>query len=255
MSDPQPKKYPSTLSEREFDQVFEREFRDRFPKPSASELVQQAGGVLISAGISLWGLIAQGWGLLELGIFVAADFLVVFILNWVCIIFLPVALTQESRNMIRNWIWAGFTFLILAALFIGYFYAFEGRGPWKEIGDAWGTAVSFLSERHMIWPLIALAVSIIAQFVGDVLRWQQRGGHFIYWSGVMVLLRIFFIFIGGIFAAVLIASFEVGFKAAWLGYAAWAVLLAVDIFLVWMPVQIHINMEKAEKEKPRRRLP
>lgn len=218
---------------------------ERFPMPSRNELVVRHAMLLGVALIALYGVLALDWSASAIAVFFLAEVGVIWLLNWLTIALLPVALRDEDRRVVRAWAW----FASVALAMLGLWLAVEGRAGWEQlrggIASQAGAAWRWLGDNGLRLPIAGVAVVHLLDLSLDVVHWRRRGGEFRYWSGVTFLFRLWFCLSLGLFVAFFgwLSTQGLDRGTAW-AFVLWLVFVLSDLFAMWMPIWLRRKAER-----------
>ena len=216
---------------------------ERFPKQSPVQLGAHVGVVVAVAALGLWGIFAARWNATALLVFFAVEFVTIWALNWLAIALLPTHLEDSDRGVIKGWLW----FAGVVAIGLVAYGVIEGAAGLSRLGDALRVrargVLEFLEARRMLVPAAALVLIHLAGLLVDIGYWRQRGGAFRYWSAIVFVLRLWFVIVAGTFLAVAAAVTGLDWGGRTMVVLLWGLLLAAELFALWMPVAVRRKEE------------
>lgn len=227
----------SKLAEAKADEEMFVAMRQRFERLGPAQLIFRHLTIIATAGIAFWG-VSQGWTLGVLLLFFAAEFAAVMVLNALSIIFLPVKLTPTDRSTIAFWKRALPVLAIAAG--VAYYLGYTSPLDWM---------IDTVHAQGLLWPLVGVVALQLADFFADITVWQKNGGHFFYWSGVLVTLRFFFYIVFGFFFGFFLGS-AAGDDPTWLAGGFVVLSLGADLFAFWVPEIAYRIWHKERYAKP-----
>ena len=216
---------------------------ERFPKQSPAQLGAHVGVIVAVAALGLWGIFAARWNVTALLVFFAIEFVTIWALNWLAIALLPTHLEDNDRGVIKGWLW----FAGVVAVGLVAYGVIEGAAGMIALRDwlfdgARGVR-EYLAQRRMLIPAAALVLIHLAGLLTDIAYWRQRGGAFRYWSATVFVMRLWFVIAAGIVLFVAAALTELDWKGRTAVVLLWALLLAADLFALWLPVAVRRKAE------------
>lgn len=215
----------------------------RFPKQSPAQLAAHVAVLVAVAALGLWGIFAASWNATTLLVFFAIEFAAIWALNWLAIALLPTHLEDNDRGVIKGWLWfAGVVAIGLVAY--GVSEGATGIAALREwLVQRAGGFHAYLAAHRMLVPAGALVLIHLAGLLTDIGYWRQRGGAFRYWSATVFVMRLWFVVAAGIFLFVAAAVTELDWAGRTAVVLLWALLLAADLFALWLPVAIRRREE------------
>jgi hypothetical protein len=218
---------------------------ERFPMPTRNELAMRHAMLLGVALIALYGVLALGWSASAIAVFFLAEVATIWLLNWLTLALLPVALRDEDRRVVRAWIW----FACVALAMLGVWLAVEGRPGWDTLRDGAAArlraAWEWLGAQGLRWSIAGVVLVHVFDLAFDIAHWRRRGGEFRYWSGITFLFRLWFCLSIGLFVAffgwLTTQAMERRTAAA---FVLWLVFVLSDLFATWMPIWLRRKAER-----------
>lgn len=217
---------------------------ERFPKQTTQQIAVHASVLVMVAALGLWGIVAAGWDVTALVVFFAVEFATIWLLNWLAIALLPTHLEAADRSVIHGWLWFGGVVLIG---FVAYALSMGEAGLLalrERLFNSAHDAHAFLVARKMLIPVVALVLIHLAGLLTDIADWRGRGGAFRFWSATVFVMRLWFVIAAGIALLAIAATSGVDYRSRTAVVLAWALLLAADLFALWVPIAVRRKADR-----------